>query len=105
MPIAFRLSHRLGVSAVLALLVAAVFTTGCDKSPAKAPTDVTPTTANVPTDDVLRDRVDAVIDYSRDNRTLSTNTHNAWQIVHGILPYGRSFKIDKDGQKIGALDW
>jgi hypothetical protein len=106
MPIAFRLPRLLGVPAVLALLIAAAFTTGCDKQPAKSTTaETTPATASQPKDDVLRDRVDAVIDYSRDNRTLSTNTHNAWQIVHGILPYGRSFKIEKDGQKIGALDW
>ena len=56
-------------------------------------------------DDSLKNRIDAVVDYSRDNRTLNTSTHNAWQIVHGILPYGRSFKIEHEGQKISALDW
>ena len=106
MPIALRLSRLLGVPAVVALLITTVFTTGCDKAPAKGTTaETTPATSNLPKDDVLRDRVDAVIDYSRDNRTLNTQTHNAWQIVHGILPYGRSFKIEHDGQKISALDW
>lgn len=53
----------------------------------------------------LRDRIDAVVDYTQNNRTLSTKTHNAWQIMHGVLPYGRDFKIEHDGQLVGALDY
>jgi hypothetical protein len=57
----------------------------------------------------LRDRIDAVVDYTLNNRTLNTRDHNAWQIVHGILPYGHDFKIeritDDKSEMIPALDW
>ncbi len=86
---------------VLSLLVAAAAITGCNKEPA-APTfaKISPADENA-----LRDRVDAVIDHTLNNRTLNTHDHNAWQVVHGILPYGRAFRIDHDGQMIYALDW
>ena len=55
--------------------------------------------------DQLRGRIDAVVDDTLHNRTLNTRDHNAWQIMHGILPYGKAFKIDHDGQLIPALQW
>ena len=51
-------------------------------------TESAPTFSSLPDPNVLRDRIDAVVDHTLNNRTLSTSTHNAWQIVHGILPYG-----------------
>ncbi len=55
--------------------------------------------------DDLRDRIDTVVDHTLHNRTLNTRDHNAWQIMHGILPYGKAFEIDRDGQLIPALQW
>ncbi len=55
--------------------------------------------------DQLRDRIDAVVDHTLHNRTLNTRDHNAWQIVHGILPYGKAFKIEHEGKLIPAEDW
>jgi hypothetical protein len=79
---------------------------GCSKESTPQP----PTfTTSLPSENELRDRLDAVIDHSLHNRTLNTRDHNAWQIVHGILPYGKAFKIERvDGDKkelIPALDW
>ncbi len=82
-------------------LVTAALVIGCTREP------VPPTfnTSKFPPNDQLRDRIDKMIEHTRDNRTLNTKTHNAWQIVHGILPYGKDFKVDQDGQLIGALDY
>lgn len=59
--------------------------------------------------DELKNRIDAVVDYTLNNRTLNTRDHNAWQIVHGILPYGHEFKIERvtenGSEMIPALDW
>jgi len=81
------------------LLVCAIFALGgCNNGSA-------PTFSNLPNSDALRDRIDAAVDYTLNNRTLSTSTHNAWQIVHGILPYGKAFKVEHNGQLIPALDY
>jgi hypothetical protein len=53
----------------------------------------------------LRDRIDYVIAHTAKNRILNTATHTAWQIMHGILAYGREFTIEHDGKPISALDW
>jgi hypothetical protein len=82
------------------LLTAAAWLGGCTKE--SAPTF---TSASLPQSDTLRDRIDAMVDHTLNNRTLDTSTHNAWQVVHGILPYGKAFKIKKDGQMIPALDY
>ncbi|HEY2759736.1 MAG TPA: hypothetical protein VGI75_03315, partial [Pirellulales bacterium] len=88
-------------SIVISLLVGAAAIIGCNKK------SDTPTFAKIsPADEnILRDRIDAVVDHTLNNRTLNTHDHNAWQIVHGILPYGRAFRIDHDGEMIYALDW
>jgi hypothetical protein len=87
---------RLTKFALLLLVLAA----GCSHEP-------TPPTFNVSkiSPDTLCDRIDAVVDHTLHNRTLNTRDHNAWQIVHGILPYGKAFKIENDGQLVPALDW
>ena len=64
-----------------------------------------PVLAKLPNDDSLRQRIDIAVDHTLNNRTLNTRTHNAWQVVHGILPYGFAFQIEHDGQRIGALEW
>lgn len=92
-----RSPHRLPYLFVVLLIFVAW--AGCSK-------DTAPTfSTNLPAPDSLRDRIDAVVDHTLNNRTLDTSTHNAWQIVHGILPYGKAFKIKKDGQMIPALDY
>ena len=89
-----------GFACLSIALLAAAWLAGCSH---ESTTTFVPT--NLPSEDTLRDRIDAVVDYTLNNRTLNTKTHNAWQIVHGILPYGRAFKIEHNGEKIGALDW
>ncbi len=83
----------------LAIPVALLALSGCWKSSTPPAQTLT---VNLPSPDALRDRIDAVVDYTQNNRTLNTKNHNAWQIMHGVLPFGRDFKIEQDGKMIGA---
>jgi len=89
---------RQGLSGIAPkLTVLTLLVCGCNES--------APTFSSLPDANALRDRIDIVVDHTLNNRTLSTSTHNAWQIVHGILPYGKAFKIEHDGQLVPALDY
>lgn len=57
------------------------------------------------TPEQMRGRLDSAIDFIRTQRLLNSKDHSAWQVVHGILPYGRAFEIKHDGQVISALDY
>ena len=85
----------------LTLVLLAVGPAGCSRESNTTP----PTFAKLPDKDSLRDRIDTDVDNTLSNRTLSTSTHNAWQIMHGILPYGKALRIDRDGQLTPALQW
>jgi hypothetical protein len=74
---------------------------GCNR--ASAPSEVTQ--AALPTDDDLRDRVDRAIAFTASNRHLNTKDQAGWQVVHGILVYGRDYQIYNDGQLVPALDY
>ena len=85
------------------LLGSLVLASGCSHNDGSGSTPVF-NVSNVSMDQ-LRDRIDAAVDHTLHNRTLNTRDHNAWQIVHGILPYGKAFKIEHEGQLIPAEDW
>jgi len=50
-------------------------------------------------------RIDAVLAHARDNRRLDASVHGAWQVVHGILAFGRDFPLRHDGTDSAALDY
>lgn len=57
-------------------------------------------------DDDLRRKLDDAIDYTYLNRHLDVDTQAAWQIMHGVLAYGRDFKVkDKNGEFVSAVDY
>lgn len=60
--------------------------------------------SHVPIDDKLRDRLDHAIAVCRD-RHMSPQVNNAWQIVHGVLAFGRDLKVVDNGRTVEALDW
>ncbi len=74
-----------------------------------AKTDNTSTAASekndLPSDTAIRDRLDQVLDFTLQKRHLNTQDHAAWQIVHGILVYGRDFQIYVNGKLVPALDY
>ncbi|MFM7035020.1 MAG: ADP-ribosylation factor-directed GTPase activating protein isoform b [Planctomycetia bacterium] len=50
-------------------------------------------------------RIDAVLAHARDGRLLDASVHGAWQVVHGILAFGRDFPLAHDGEVSPALDF
>ena len=36
---------------------------------------------------------------------MTAKDHAAWQIVHGILAYGRNLPLDVNGKTVSALDY
>ena len=64
-----------------------------------------PAAGAVVDDAALRDRLDRMIDFTLNKRRLNTTDHCAWQVVHGIVCYGKDLQIAHDGQLVGALDY
>ena len=50
-------------------------------------------------------RIDAALAHARDGRRLDASVHGAWQVVHGILAFGREFPLRHDGAESAALDY
>ncbi|NDC62542.1 MAG: ADP-ribosylation factor-directed GTPase activating protein isoform b [Planctomycetia bacterium] len=50
-------------------------------------------------------RIDRALAHARDGRRLDARVHGAWQVVHGILAFGRDFQIVHDGDASGAVDY
>ncbi len=60
------------------------------------------------TDDELRrlnSRVADVLAANRERRLLATDAQGAWQILHGILAYGRQYQILTSSGKQNAVDY
>ena len=57
------------------------------------------------TDDaVLHKLLDDVLRFTFEERTLSADEQAAWQILHGVLAYGRAFAVEQDGKRISAVE-
>jgi hypothetical protein len=80
---------------------------GCVRAPA------TPHAANKPViaaedlrdGDALRQEIDEVLSFTDNDHELNTQVHAAWQILHGVLVYGRQFKVRHEGALVPAVDW
>ena len=55
-------------------------------------------------DEELRALLDEVLDFTAERR-LSAEEHAAWQILHGVLAYGKDFRVLVNGEMTPALDW
>jgi hypothetical protein len=53
----------------------------------------------------LCERIDRALTHVRDRRRLDTTVHGAWQVVHGILAFGRDFQIQHGADVVPALDY
>ncbi len=58
-----------------------------------------------PAERSLQERLGAIVDFTCNNRHLNTRDHAAWQVVHGILCYGRELQIYHDQQLVEALGY
>lgn len=97
---------RLPLLSFAALLGCIAMSTGCNNStdaPATAASAETPSILE--TGNVLRDRLDRVYDRACDRRIMSTGDQAAWQVVHGLLSYGKDLKLSHKGQVVPALDY
>lgn len=52
----------------------------------------------------LEARINAVLKSNLENRRLSTDVQAAWQVLHGVLAYGRDFKIKNGSDDVIAVD-
>ncbi len=91
---------RYGV--VLAAVLLGGLLVGCRETSADRSTDAASESMS---DDELRDLIDEVLDFTEQQRELSSERHAAWQILHGVLAFGPDFEIAHDGQTVNTLDW
>ncbi len=80
---------------------------GCNElsveGPVAEPKSVTALKPTATADEELKRQIDEAIDFNA-GRYMNAADHAAWQIVHGILAYGRGLKIYVNGELVSALD-
>lgn len=60
--------------------------------------------------DQLRDLVDRTLDFTEHERTMSLEQNAAWQILHGVLAFGRDFDVTRNevshgDETVNVVDW
>jgi hypothetical protein len=95
-----RLNFRL---LCLPLVLLCVITAGC-KDEDDATDNIDQPAAPIASD-ALRLRIDDAINYTLNQRLMTTRDQAAWQVVHGLEAFGRDLKIEADGETVGALDY
>lgn len=58
-----------------------------------------------PTKQTLQEKLDDVLTFTLERRSMDLNVNRAWQILHGVLAYGKDFEITNGDDKINVLDW
>jgi hypothetical protein len=102
--------HKLLIFKVLAILVVCL-AGGCGQRSASSGTPsaepgVSATAPKpMPSDDELCQRIDRAVNFGRANRHLDGDQNAAWQVVHGLLAFGKDFEIYRQGKLIPALDY
>jgi len=102
---------RSGFAAFLPLLALSVacLLTGCGQPTTGAGTGASAGTGDGTATAIDRrelcKRIDAALTHARDSRRLDASIHGAWQVVHGILAFGREFPLRHDGTESAAVDY
>ena len=102
--------HLFGVNAlawtILLAATSSVLVPGCSTAPSETEIPSEPL-AELPDDAALLATLDEVIDWNRENRLLNLQDHAAWQVLHGIVAYGRALPIEKEpgGERVMAVDY
>lgn len=76
--------------AAIGLAIGGLVSVGCSSSPG---TSGGTGTAEAPSDEELKKLLDQAIDLTYLNRALNTEEQAAWQILHGVLAFGKEFRI------------
>lgn len=58
-----------------------------------------------PSDEELCRRINRAVSFGRANRHLDGSQNAAWQVVHGLLAFGKDFEIYENGKLVPALDY
>jgi hypothetical protein len=89
----------------VALCGLALLTAGCHEA-IVPPEGQDIDSARVADDDQLRRELDEVLEFTLHNRSLNTEDHAAWQILHGALAYGKEFpvRVGRDGPVVSAVE-
>jgi len=97
-----RWSWFLAAAGLLVCLLA-----GCGQPLADTPAGVAgaATPAGSVDRDALCRRIEAALAHARDGRRLDASVHGAWQVVHGILAFGREFPLVHDGTESPAAEY
>lgn len=99
------LASRSGPESLGCLIAVAVAAAGCGRTAAPSlMIEAEPAAGKVDQASLCR-RIDAVLAHTRDGRRLDASVHGAWQVVHGILAFGRDFPLEHDGTVSSALDY
>jgi hypothetical protein len=83
------------------LAVLAILNSGCPVS--RIPTEPPLADSDPPIE--LESLLSQTLTRNRENRGLSTELHGAWQILHGVLAYGRRFEVDTSEGTRPAIDY
>jgi hypothetical protein len=101
-----RLLRSISILCLLAILT--VLLPGCDASSKSQPVTVGDDSAppsDETSDDVLRAKLDHALDASYYRRQLDTQTNAAWQVLHGVLAFGRDALVMHQSQSVKTVDW
>jgi len=100
------LASRLGPESLGCLIAVTVTASGCGRTAVPAVMIEAEPAAMAEVDQAsLCRRIDAVLAHARDGRRLDASVHGAWQVVHGILAFGRDFPLEHGGTVSSALDY
>jgi hypothetical protein len=88
----------------LAFLTFVMLLVGCGSPVVVPPATTSSNPKPLPDDAQLMATLDEVIDFTG-QRVLNTRDHAAWQVVHGILAYGRDLQIEHEGQVQPCVDY
>ena len=88
----------------LLLLIALLSISGCADRPEAKPAN-SPELVFARSDEQIRDAIDNALTSTYHNRTLNTDEHAAWQILHGVLTYKQDFRVLHRDHYVTALDY
>jgi hypothetical protein len=87
----------------LLLLLVLPFCASCQKQTATGAPKLS--ADELPTDEELRQMIDAALRFTYTQRRLNLDQHAAWQILHGALPFGMHYKVYNGDTEVGAVQW
>ncbi len=91
--------------AASAIIIALCLLAASCESPGPASQGADTGGSAVPDTTTLVARIDDELAYTRDKRVLSLETNAAWQILHGVLAFGRDFTVEHQGRTVKVVDY